>query len=95
MYRLTVLYDEPADTEAFERRYTEEHIPLVKASPGLVRYQLSHPQGRKPYLVAELFWHSEDAFQAWITTPERAEVHEHAKGCGTTFTTYSGEVSEV
>jgi len=37
MYRLTVVYDEPADKEAFDRRYTDEHVPLVKASPGLVR----------------------------------------------------------
>ena len=55
MYRLTVVYDEPADKEAFDRRYTDEHIPLVKALPGLVNFQLSHPQGGAPYLVAELF----------------------------------------
>ena len=35
MYRLTVIYDEPADKEAFDRRYTDEHVPLVKAVPGL------------------------------------------------------------
>ena len=61
MYRLTVVYDEPADQQAFDRRYTDEHVPLVKASPGLVSFQLSHPRGGAPYLVAELFWHSEDA----------------------------------
>ena len=27
MYRLTVVYDEPADKEAFDRRYTDEHLP--------------------------------------------------------------------
>ena len=95
MYRLTVVYDEPADKEAFDRRYTDEHVPLVKASPGLVCFQLSHPQGGTPYLVAELFWHSEDAFKAWAATPERAEVRNHAEGCGTTFTTYIGDVAEV
>ena len=55
MYRLTVVYDEPADKEAFDRRYTDEHVPLVKAVPGLGSFQLSHPQGGTPYLVAELF----------------------------------------
>lgn len=35
MYRLTVVYDEPADKAAFDRRYTDEHVPLVKAMPGL------------------------------------------------------------
>jgi uncharacterized protein (TIGR02118 family) len=95
MYRLTVVYDEPADKAAFDRRYTNEHVPLVKASPGLVRFQLSHPQGGAPYLVAELFWNDEDAFRAWAATPERAEVRNHAEGCGTTFTTYTGDVAVV
>ena len=95
MYRLTVVYDEPADKEAFERRYTEEHVPLVQASPGLVAFRLSHPKGGTPYLVAELFWNDEDAFTAWTATPERAAVRAHAEGCGTAFTTYAGEVREV
>ena len=44
MYRLTVVYDEPADKEAFDRRYTDEHVPLVKAVPGLLPAQ--SPAGR-------------------------------------------------
>ena len=47
------------------------------------------------YLVAELIWPSEDAFQASSATPEMAETREHAKGCGTTFTVYTGDVAEV
>jgi uncharacterized protein (TIGR02118 family) len=74
MYRLTVVYDEPADKEAFDRRYTDEHVPLFKAVPGLGSFQLSHPQGGTPYLVAELFWPSEDAFKASAATPEMAET---------------------
>lgn len=50
---------------------------------------------RRQYLVAELFWPSEDGFKAWAATPERAEVRNHAEGCGTTFTTYTGDVAEV
>jgi uncharacterized protein (TIGR02118 family) len=95
MYRRTVVYDEPADKAAFDRRYTDEHIPLVKAVPGLVSFQLSHPQGGTPYLVAELFWTSEDAFKTAATTPEMAEVRSHAAGCGTTFTAYSGDVAAI
>ena len=71
MYRLTVVYDEPADPEAFDRRYTDEHIRLVKAVPGLSSLQLSHPRGGTPYLVAELFWPSEDAYKASAATPDR------------------------
>ena len=95
MYRLTVVYDEPADTEAFERRYTDEHIPLVKTAPGLVRFQLSHPQGGTPYLVAELFWQSEADFHAYASSPERVVLTEHARGSGTLYTTYTGDVVAV
>ena len=95
MYRVTVVYDEPADKEAFDRRYTEEHVPLVKAVPGLGSFQLSHPQGGTPYLIAELFWPSEDAYKASAATPEMAETRKHAQGCGTTFTVYTGDVAEV
>jgi uncharacterized protein (TIGR02118 family) len=95
MYRLTVVYDEPSDKAAFDRRYTDEHVPLVKAVPGLASFQLSHPGGGTPYLVAELFWPSEDTFQVSGATPEMAEVREHAQGCGTTFRVYSGDVAEV
>jgi uncharacterized protein (TIGR02118 family) len=106
MYRLTVVYDEPADKEAFERRYTDEHVPLVKAVPGLASFQLSHPQSGTPYLlshpqsgtpylVAELFWPSEDAFKASSATPEMAATRKHAEGCGTTFRVYTGDVAEV
>lgn len=95
MFRLTVVYDEPADKEAFDLRYTDEHVPLVKAVPGLASFQLSHPHGGTPYLVAELFWPSEDAFNASATTPEMAATRKHAEGCGTTFTTYAGDVAEV
>jgi uncharacterized protein (TIGR02118 family) len=95
MYRLTVVYDEPADKAAFDRRYVDEHVPLVKAVPGLAGFQLSHPQGGTPYLVAELFWSSEDAFKVSAVTPEMAATRKHAAGCGTTFTVYSGDVSQV
>ena len=95
MFRLTVVYDEPTDKEAFDRRYADEHVPLVKAVPGLSRLQLSHPQSGTPYLVAELFWPSEDAFKAATATPEMAETRMHAQGCGTTFTLYTGDVVEA
>lgn len=95
MYRLTVVYDEPADKEAFDRRYTDEHVPLVKAVPGLNSFQLSSPQGGKPYLVAELFWPSEADCNASAATPERAAIRKHAEGCGTTYTVYTGNVAEL
>ncbi|KAA1395892.1 EthD family reductase [Aeromicrobium ginsengisoli] len=95
MYRLTVSYDEPADKDAFDVRYTDEHVPLVKAVPGLAGFQLSHPQGGAPYLVAELFWPSEDAYKVSAATPEMAATRKHAEGCDTTYTVYTGNVTEA
>ena len=95
MYRLTVVYDEPSDKAEFDRRYAEEHIPLVKAVPGLGSFRLSHPQGGSPYLVAELFWPSEAAFKASAATPEMAEIREHAAGSATRFTVYTGVVVDI
>ena len=73
MYRRTVVYDEPADKEAFDRRYTDEHIPLVKAVPGLGRFQLSHPRGGTPYLIDAGHWASE---WLWLASARDRLWHE-------------------
>src|SRR5690348_9339887 len=59
MVRVLVLYNTPEDPEAFDRYYEENHIPLAKRLPGLLRYTVSRkvtPLGGdvKVYLVAEL-----------------------------------------
>ena len=96
MYRLTVEYDAPADPAAFDTRYTTEHVPLVRKLPGLRRFTLSHPTGGDgtPYLVADLWWDDEAAYQATATTPEMAATREHADGSGTTYRTFLGEVAD-
>ena len=97
MYRMTIEYDAPADPAAFETRYTEEHIPLVQAIPGLSRFTLSHPRGAggpAPYLVAELWWEDEAAFKASLSSPEMAATGEHAQGSGTTWRSFTGEVQD-
>jgi uncharacterized protein (TIGR02118 family) len=96
VYRLTVEYDTPADPAAFETRYTDEHVPLVQQSPGLRRFTLSHPKGGDgtPYLVAELWWDDEAAFNAYAATPERAATMEHAQRSGATYRTFHGEVDD-
>ena len=69
MVRLLVLYDTPADPEAFDRHYREVHIPLAKQLPGLRRYTLSRNArpvrgDRSYYLIAELDWDDMDALRA-------------------------------
>jgi uncharacterized protein (TIGR02118 family) len=68
MVRFLVLYDTPADPEAFDLHYREVHIPLAKQLPGLRRYTLSRNQravrgDRDYYLIAELDWDDMDSLQ--------------------------------
>lgn len=41
MARMLVIYSPPSDPEAFDRHYTEVHVPLARALPGLRRYDVS------------------------------------------------------
>ncbi len=68
MVRYLVLYDTPADPEAFERHYREIHIPLARQLPGLRRYTLSRNHrgvrgDASYYLIAELDFDDMDALR--------------------------------
>lgn len=98
MQRITVQYVTPADPATFDRKYAEEHVPLVSAVPGLQRFTLSHPQamgGEAPYLVAELWFADEDALGTALGSPEMAAAGRHAAGLGVATTMFRGEVSEA
>ena len=97
MHKITVQYPTPADTDAFETRYAEEHAPLVRAIPGLERFTLTHPRamaGAAPYLVAEMWFGDADALKAALRSPEMGAAGAHAAGFGLETTMFSGEVSE-
>ena len=75
---VTVLYNEPKDTAAFERYYATTHLPLVGANQeeiGFTRADLtkfvSTADGKKPtyYRQAELYFDSMDDLQKGIATP--------------------------
>ena len=75
---VTVLYNQPKDTAAFEKYYSSIHIPLVKANQeeiGFTRADLtrftSAADGKKPayYRQAELYFPSMDALKKGIATP--------------------------
>lgn len=97
MHKLTVQYPTPPDPEAFETRYADEHVPIVRAIPGLERFTLSHPRGlagEAPYLVAEMWFADSDALKTALRSPEMAAAGEHAAGFGLETTMFSGEVAE-
>jgi uncharacterized protein (TIGR02118 family) len=74
---IVVLYNEPADTAAFEKYYAETHVPLVgkhATEIGFTRAVLTKfdrtVDGKKPpyYREAQLWFASEDALKKGIAT---------------------------
>ena len=41
MAHLVVMYKTPKDAAAFDKHYSETHIPLAKKIPGLKKYEIS------------------------------------------------------
>jgi uncharacterized protein (TIGR02118 family) len=75
---VTVIYNGPKDTAAFEKYYAEKHLPLVSASQdeiGFTRADLTkftgNLDGKKPsyYRQAELYFPSMEAAKKGMATP--------------------------
>jgi uncharacterized protein (TIGR02118 family) len=82
MARFLVIYDTPADVEAFERHYDDVHIPLAKQYPGLRRYTRSHDPavmlGEPAYMVAMLDWDDMAALGAALESEAGQRTGEDA-----------------
>ena len=76
MHKLIVMYKKPADPAAFEKYYSEVHLPLAKRIPGLARLVVNRgvvPSWGAPpeyYLIAELHFKDEATFEAAMALPE-------------------------
>lgn len=90
---VTVLYTQPKDAKAFEKYYTETHLPLVGASQaeiGFTKAELTKFTGdfagKKPayYRQAELYFANMDALKKGIATEAfkkvGADLDNFAKG---------------
>lgn len=84
MPKLIVLYPPPFDVVAFERRYLDEHAPMVHTHlPGVIKFfsarLLGTPDGAAPYQrVAELYFESIEAIQAAMASRGGQAVVAHA-----------------
>lgn len=102
MTRLLVLYGHPKDPQAFDRYYSDRHIPIAKRMKGLRKWTVGKvigTPGDQPspfYYVADLYMESREEFEALLASPEGqaavADVPNYATG-GVTFL-YT-EVDEV
>jgi uncharacterized protein (TIGR02118 family) len=84
------MYKTPKDAAAFDKHYSETHIPLAKKIPGLRKYEISQGPVATPagpsgvHLVATLYFDSIDAIQKGFASPEGkaagADVQKFATG---------------
>lgn len=76
MVKLTVLYGHPTDAAAFERHYTDVHLPLALKIKGLRRFEVGTvagaPDGSKApfYRSAELYFDDIASLQAALGSSE-------------------------
>lgn len=82
--KFVVIYPRPANIDAFEKLYQEEHVPMaVKNVSGKTKIVASKviasPQGTPPfYRIAELHFPSMEALQASAATEGTQKTLAHA-----------------
>jgi uncharacterized protein (TIGR02118 family) len=87
--KVVVIYPRPQDEQAFERVYTEQHIPLVEQKlKGITRLVLTKvtgsPQGKvSAYCIAEAYFPSMDELNKCIESDGGKEVIAHAQEIST------------
>jgi uncharacterized protein (TIGR02118 family) len=105
MIKYVALYRKPADAETFDRRYFDEHLPLIAKTPGLVRTEVAKVArvfvpgflgDAEPYLIAELYFESKDAMKAAFGSPEWKAAGDNLTEIGgmDVVAMFSAEVSE-
>jgi len=90
MAHVVVMYKTPKDAAAFDKHYSEIHIPLAKKIPRLRKFEVSKgpvatPAGSSGFhLIATLYFDNLAAIQAGFGSPEGkaagADVAKFATG---------------
>jgi len=96
MHRITIQYAVPEDHSAFDRRYFDQHVPLVATIPGLREFTWSKPRplggDHLVYLVAQLDFDDADSLKAALSSAEMGAVGADAAQLGVSMTMFRGEV---
>lgn len=85
MYRMTILYGQPADSAAFREYYYSSHIPIARRMKGLTGWNLSWFAPGSPYLlIAQLYAESAESMKQILESPEglaaRADLKHFVTG---------------
>src|SRR5262249_33008117 len=83
--KVVVIYPYPADPDAFEKAYVNDHVPLAKEKiKGMTRFVATKivgtPDGQKPpfYRIAELHFASIEALKESLSSAGAQQAVAHA-----------------
>jgi uncharacterized protein (TIGR02118 family) len=80
--KITVVYDNPTDSNAFENAYTTEQLDAARSIPGHIRFEASKVWPKEDgsptpaYRMIDLYYPDYDAACGAVTTPEAAKFFE-------------------
>ena len=84
--KLTVVYGNPEDADAFDTHYHEVHMPIVARWPGVERKEVAKVSGGPmgspaPYhLITEIYFADEDALNAALGSDAGREAGKDFMG---------------
>jgi uncharacterized protein (TIGR02118 family) len=89
-YRMGVYYRQPDDPDTFEKRYLEEHLPLVQAYDNIKGTHFFKTgriiAGEFPYAYVFIgVWDDKDGWKADMGSDKAKETAKHAQSLGAAF----------
>jgi uncharacterized protein (TIGR02118 family) len=79
--KLIALYTQPADPAAFDEKYFNTHLPLIRQVPGLQKTVITRftrsLSGQSFYLMAEMYFADKETLKAAMKSPEMAAAGEN------------------
>jgi uncharacterized protein (TIGR02118 family) len=75
MVKLIAYYKEPADKAVFEKKYFEEHLPLAKQMPGLIKTEISRLKNlgegsSKFFMQTDMYFENKDSLNSAMSSDE-------------------------
>lgn len=86
--KLTVIYDNPTDAEAFEKHYQDVHVPLVGKLAGVTKVETAKVFPKEDgsptpaYRTADIYFADYDSASAALATPEGQALAQDAMSLG-------------
>ena len=87
--KITVIYDNPTDPDAFEAAYADGQAALAKALPGLERFETSKVWPKEDgsptpaYRMVDMYFPDYDTASAAVATPEAGALFPSIFGVAT------------